>query len=255
MQRRLLAAFLCLVATALFLWEWRRTHPPDLALTRLNTERLIIFGIDPSLPPFATIQNDQVVGFDADVAREVGRRLGVAVSFRVLGYDGLFDALRVGEADALISALPFDASRLGDVRYSLPYFDGGVVIVGRADYLAMAALDGKTVAVEQGSLGDDLARVWVRRLKALDKHSFPTASQALDAVYTGQADAALVDLITARQAVRAQPGLHYAVPTVQPEPYLIVTRIGSRELLELINKALDEMARDGTLAALVARWL
>jgi ABC-type amino acid transport substrate-binding protein len=250
-----IASALCIVVVGLFFWQWRRLHPRDPALIRLEDQRMIIIGIDPSFPPFATIVNDQVVGFDAEFARELGRRLGGEAHFRVLGYDGLYDALKVGEADALVSAQVFDPGKLGDVNFSLPYFDGGTVIVSRGGFADMPALDGKSVAFEQGTGGDETARVWSRRLKRLDMHPTQTTQAALEHIAAGRADAALVDLIAARAFVNSNDGLTITTPAARPEPYLVIVRKSSIELLKRINNAIAAMRADGTLDRLVEKWL
>jgi len=254
--RRLTAAVLCIVAVGILFWQWRRLNPRDVALIRLENEHRIIIGIDPSFPPFATIQNDRVVGFDADFAHELGKRLGAEVNFRVLGYDGLYDALKVQEADALISAQVFDPGKLGEVNFSLPYFAGGIVIVSRTGYETMPALDGKSVAFEQGTSGDELARLWSRRLKSLTMRPTQTTHAALEMASKGEVDAALADLIAARSFLKTdKTGLKLIIPPAQPEPYLVVVRKSSVELLKRINLAIEAMQNDGTLERLIEKWL
>jgi ABC-type amino acid transport substrate-binding protein len=255
--RKLIAAVLCIVAVGLFFWQWRRLNPRDPALIRLENEHRLIIGIDPSFPPFASIQNDHVVGFDAEFAQELGRRLGAEVNFRVLGYDGLYDALRVGEADALISAQVFDPGKLGDFNFSLPYFDNGTVIVSRTQlYPTLESLNDKSVAFEQGTRADELARLWSRRLKILNLHPMQSASAALDLAASGGVDAALVDYLTVRSYLKTHSfQIKIDLPPIDPDPYLVVVRKSSVELLRQINRAIAAMTADGTLERLIGKWL
>lgn len=235
-------------------YEWKRLNPPDPALTRVANQKTLIFGINPDFPPFATISNDQVVGLDADIAREIAHRMGVDVKFRVLGFDGLYDALRVGEADLLISGLVFDPARLGDVLFSVPYFDGGAVLVSVQGISDMPAMDGRRVGVEVGSSGDDVARLWTRRLHQLDVKQYPGSGEALDGLANNQVDAVLLDQVTARLYLKTHPALKMSDP-VQTAPYVIAARRSSAVVLDRVNRALQSMVADGTLAALLDRWL
>jgi len=255
LAKRLILSALLLAATGAFFYDWRKAHPRDIALVRLENERLFLVGIDPSYPPFAIIQNDQIVGLDADLAREIGRRLGATnTAFRVLGYDGLYDALRVGEADALISAIRFDPARLGDTRYSTAYFDSGPVIMSRVGYADMRALEGKRVAVEPGTRGDETVRLWQRRLHQLERAPYESTTRALDALRNGEADATLADRLTAQAYLKQYPDLRIAPQSPNPDPIVMATRSSSGELLKRINATLDAMRADGTLDALMERW-
>ena len=82
------------------------------------------------LPPFENVDDaGELVGFDIDLARELGRRLGTPVEFKAIAFDGLVDAVIASKADVVISAFPFDPRLTEDIRYSRPYFEGGLVLV------------------------------------------------------------------------------------------------------------------------------
>jgi ABC-type amino acid transport substrate-binding protein len=274
---------------------------PDDTWDRLHETGVLRVGMDASFPPFETIAPDgTLVGFDVDLARELARRLrpalpapseaegsraeGIEVQFVAnLPYDGLYDALAVDRVDVVISALVVNPARMADFAYSTPYFDAGQVLVVRAvgtgveeqgpepvegaypePVEGMTDLGGRTLAVEFGTQGDLEARKWARRLSDLTVVPYQTAAVALAAVTTGEADAALVDHVSAL-AVTAQTlrvsedpkGFELAIvgdPIVE-EPYAVAVHRGSRHLLRAINRALAEMQADGTLEALTARWI
>lgn len=231
-------------------------------------------GMDASFSPFETIAADgTLVGFDVDLAQELGQRLGptlsetegVKVQFIAnLPYDGLYDALAVGRVDVVISALVVNPDRMADFAYSAHYFDAGqVLVVGlpsghreeERDIEGMADLDGSTLAVEFGTQGDSEARKWARRLPDLTVAPYPTAAEAVAAVAAGNADAALVDHVSALAAPGAGSSLVIVGEPVVEEPYAVAVRQDSRHLLRAINGALEDMAADGTLEMLIAKWL
>jgi ABC-type amino acid transport substrate-binding protein len=261
---------------------------PDDTWDRLRETGVLRVGMDASFPPFETIAPDgTLVGFDVDLARELARRLGSAlpapsgaegieVQFVAnLPYDGLYDALAVDRVDVVISALVISPARMADFAYSTPYFDAGQVLVVRAAETGtegqspepveeMTDLSGRTLAVEFGTQGDLEARKWAWRLPDLTVVPYQTAAEALAAVTTGEADAALVDHVSAL-AVTAETlrvsedpkGFELAIvgdPIVE-EPYAVAVHRGSRHLLRAINRALAEMQADGALEALAAKWL
>ena len=223
-------------------------------------------GMDASFPPFEAVAADgTLIGFDVDLARELGRRLGVEVQFVAnLPYDGLYDALAVNRVDVVISALVIDPDRMADFAYSASYFDAGQVLVvrstrrrgeGEGNVEEMSDLAGHSVAVELGTQGDLEARKWARRLLDLSVVHYETASEALAAVEGGSVDAALVDHVSALATGNlGERSVIVGGPVVQ-EPYAVAVPRESRYLLRAINDALAEMEADGTMEALVAQWL
>jgi len=284
----------------------------DDAWDRVLESGVLRVGMDASFSPFETIAADgTLVGFDVDLARELGRRMGpdpnadrtsvakgpalskaegpalsgaegVEVEFVAnLPYDGLYDALAVSRVDVVISALVINPDRMADFAYSTPYFDAGQVLVVRAPSATpadgeepsplspppaggmnqgggieeMADLSGRSLAVEFGTQGDLEARRWERRLSDLTVAPYQTAAEAVAAVAAGEADAALVDHVSALAAPGAGSSLVIVGEPVVKEPYAVAVRQDSRRLLRAINDALKEMAADGTLEMLIAKWL
>ena len=203
------------------------------------------------------------------LARELARRMGVEVQFVAnLPYDGLYDALVVGRVDVVISALVINPARMADFAYSTPYFDAGQVLVVRLPSVppacggeerggieGMADLSGRTLAVEFGTQGDLEARKWARRLSDLTVVPHQTAAEALAAVASGEADAALVDHVSALSEIGARDELVIVGEPVVTEPYAVAVHRKSRHLLRAINDVLAEMEADGTMNELIAKWL
>ncbi len=260
-QNTIGAGLAALIALGAALWALTRPGAPlgplDLTWRRVQINRDLYVGLDPSYPPFAEWTPDGIVGLEADLAREIGRRLGVETHILIMGYDGLYDALYTGEVDMVIAGLIPDPAREDWVHYSAPYFDAGQVLVFRAGEPCeeMDALEGKTLAVELASAGDLEARRWARRLHALAILRVMSPREALGAVQDGRADAALVDTISAARWLCNYPELARAPKTSAPEPYAIALRKGDFRLVEETERALAEIVTDGTLSALIAQWL
>jgi len=251
-------------------------HPDD-AWDRVRESGIMRVGMDASFPPFETIAADGgLVGFDVDLAQELGRRLEVEVQFVAnLPYDGLYDALAVDRVDVVISALVVNPTRMADFGYSIPYFDAGQVLIvrnGEADIRGMSDLGGRTLAVEFGTQGDLEARKWARRLAGVTVVHYQTAAEALTAAEVGQADASLVDHVSALAAGARAPARKRVLPDALQEsgdgkaliivgtpaveePYAVAARQESRHLLRAIDDALAEMEADGTMETLRAKWL
>jgi ABC-type amino acid transport substrate-binding protein len=236
---------------------WPRQAQTDETWERVIAERRLRVGIDAAYPPFEDVtESGEIVGFDVDFAHEIGRRLGVEMTFVNLGYDGLYDALVVGEVDVLISALSVAPEQAGRVAYTLPYFNAGEFLIAPSgsDMSGMADLEGLTLAVEYGSGGDVEARAWGRRLASLEVARYPDPGAAVAAVADGEADAALVDGISARLALGDHPGLRMVQPSVTENLLAVAVRPKSKTLLEELNRVIWEMLQDGTVDELIDKW-
>lgn len=229
-------------------------------LDRILETGVLRVGMDASYPPFEYLDGEgNLVGLDVDLGRELAARLGVEARFVAnLSYDGLYDALTADQVDVVISALYVDPTRMADFAYSRSYFNAGEVLVVRAGtegIADMADLSGRTLAVEWGSEGDVVARQWARRLVGLTVLPCPTADEVLARVVSGEADAALVDHLSALAGMGQGLPLEIVGDPVTDELYAVAVRRRDGALLRAVNGALTAMEEDGTLPRLRQRWL
>jgi len=260
-ERRVILAMVGLAAVCLAAW-WALARlgqeAEDETWARIQEEGVMRVGLDPSWPPFEYVDEDgQIVGFDVDLAREIGRRLGVEVELVNVGFDALYDALQMGRFDAIVSALPYDPARTKDVAYSTSYFNAGQVLVVRAEEGEIKGakdLAGRRLGVEWGSEGDAQARKLQKKIEGLTLRPYMAPEEALQALKDGQVDAALVDAVSALQFIGREGGVKIVGHPLTDELYVIAVRSKSHALLKAINEALAEMKEDGALARLRERW-
>lgn len=254
-----LAGFIGLImfSSSVLALQGEGNGPRDTTWERIQKQRVIVVGVDPSFPPFGIYDPAGAQGIDADVARELAEIFGVDVRFHLITYDGMYDSLYRGDVDMIIAALRPDAGLLERFRYTRPYYDAGHVFVGRRGELLpqkFSDLAGKTLAVEFASEGDETAR------RALDAGNTEfqleralSVDEAIQALMDGTADYALVDSVSARLAAREHPELSVAVQPILPDPYVIAIRRSDWQLFLMIEKALEDHQAD--FEQIIARWL
>lgn len=262
-KRHPFLALLALLALALLFLGWRLTRPgarfgpQDVTWIRVQANKDLYVGLDPDYPPFTEWTPDQIDGIEADIAREIGQRLGVKPQILIMGTDSLYDSLYTGYVDLIISGLHVDPTLKEWVHYTRPYYDAGQILVSRAvsPVANMRALDGKTVAVEIASQGDLAAQRWQRRLHALDVQRYMLPDDAMSAVQVGRVDAALIDTVSARLYLDQHNDLVMSAKTTVPDGYVIALRKANFRLIDAVERALNDMIADGTLDAIIDRWL
>ncbi len=224
----------------------------DGALAEIQRRGVLRVGLDASFPPFESMaENGQIVGLDVDLARAVAADLGVQVELVNIGFDGLYDALLARRVDLVISGLPYDPRWTKDVAYTHNYFNAGQVLLARADEPAITGVDdlaGRTVAVEWGSQADMAGR----KIEGITLHREATAAEALAALFSGQAAAAIVDGVTAAGVVSAEVR---SVTYLTDEWYAAAVPIDSRELLAAVNQTLARLKDSGEMMEIQRQWL
>ena len=231
----------------------------DRGLARIQSAGVLRVAIDPSFAPFAYVDEaGTLVGYDVDLARALAEQLEVEAHFVTTGYDALYDALTVGRADVIISALYPDLSRTHAFTYSRPYFNAGDVLVvpPDRDIDALEDLVGGKVVCRFGTTGHMVALTWQETWTPPPEVVPIEDSEAGGAILmAGDADALVIDHVTALGLVVAHPPLRIVDPPVTDEPYVIAARDEDQALIDALNQALAALEADGTLAALESRWM
>ena len=101
-------------------------------------------------------EKGEIVGFEIDLAQEVGKRLNMNVSIVNIPFNGLFAAVQSGQIDAAVSSITITKKRLESVSFAQPYYDSDQSLAVRADSPVkdLATMSGKVAAVDTGSTGD-----------------------------------------------------------------------------------------------------
>lgn len=241
------------------LWLLAACAGKPSALTALRDVGTLRVAVDPAYPPFESIDAaGNLVGFDIDLAHEIARRLGVEVHFVVTGYDALYDALTVGRADVIISALYPDPSRTAGFAFSQAYFNAGDVLVAPATspIAAIPDLSGKQLMIVFGTEAHMNALEWEKSL-----HPPPVlltgdaAETIIAAMAAGYADAAIVDGVAAHAALARMSDVRVVGAPITQEPYVVAAAAKNQEIIEAITEILQTLEQDGTLQTLIERWM
>ncbi|MBZ0295065.1 MAG: ABC transporter substrate-binding protein [Anaerolineae bacterium] len=240
-----------------FALRWSSVERPGPPVKELFPYREMRVGVDASYPPFAVATSDDLFGLDIDLGKALAERLKIPVRFINMGSDGLYDSLKADQVDVVISALLVDPSKTGDVRYTFAYYDAGLVLVRDANspIQTMNDLSGRSLAYEFGSEADIVARKWLRRISAFDTRPYELPEYALEAVRLGQAEAAVTDATSARLYLRAHPEWNANYRYVTDSFYAVAVRVDRGRTWDAVNRALQSLLDDGTLEAIIERWL
>jgi ABC-type amino acid transport substrate-binding protein len=232
--------------------------PPNPAAARSRLNGKLVVGIDPSYPPFASINgNQQLSGFDVDFATELATRLGAKAEFVGMDVGVIFEALMQRKFDVVISASPPYPEYSGDLIYSQGYFNAGQVIVvpaGASGPERVSDLKG-TVGVETGSAAEIEARRIAANQSGLTLTTYDSPASVLAAIKDGKVPFGLLDRVTALELLKTEPALKVSGQPITIEPYVVAARKEDSGLMLEIDAAINRMRSDKTLDGMEKNWL
>lgn len=245
-----------LAALALIVGFFFAVYLPSSQQAHNNPRNSMIVGVTADFPPFTMINAQyQIVGFDVDLIKEIGNRMGIAIELQNMPFSSLLPALQLGRIQVICSGLTATPERAKHLLFTTPYLENNpLIIVSRASepYDTVQSLHDKEVIVNEGYTADlymsKITDVHTRRLKS--------ASDAFLALNSGRASA----FVTARNTVQSffdKQGMQkYHVSTIPDTEENASIAVSPRcpELLKKIQDALDSMKQDGSLKQLKHTW-
>jgi polar amino acid transport system substrate-binding protein len=213
--------------------------------------------VDYGFFPFTDIKDGQPRGYDIDLARAVTAKLGLRAEFVPSSLDSIYDDLANRKADLAASALPYAPEQGWRANFSTFYFNAGQVLVvpNRSPIAGPDKLGGQIVGTPLGSDADTYARTLVTNdPMILLRSNYDTPAEALADLRRGALDAAIVDNTAALTEITRAPGLRLVEPALTLEPYALAMPAEAFQLRAEVNRALDELRREGFFDRLGRKW-
>ena len=217
-----------------------------------------IVGFDQDFPPMGFVDdNNEYAGFDLDLAKEVASRLGMEFVAQPIAWDSKDMELGSGNIDCIWNGFTI-SGREDKYTWTEAYMinDQVVVVKNDSDIKSLADLAGKTVAVQKDSSGlaalNDNADLKNSFGELVEMDSYLNALMELE---MGSIDAIVMDEIVARYEIQTS-GKPFKVldEAVASEEYGVGFLLGNEELRDQVQKTLEDMAADGTMAKISEKW-
>ncbi|HWR38641.1 MAG TPA: basic amino acid ABC transporter substrate-binding protein [Patescibacteria group bacterium] len=251
-------AILCVFLLMLALAGCGQQAPKEQAKPADSAKgKVLKVGSDTAFAPFEFMdeKTKEYVGFDMDLIKAIGKQAGLEVQVQSMNFDGLIPALDSGNIDAAISAMTITEERAKKVNFSKPYYKSGLSMVVKIDNDTLKDfkdLEGKRLAVQIGTTGAEAAK----KIKDAKVREFNTAPECFLELKAGGVDAVVNDLPVNEYYI-SQAGSKDAKIVGQPmnaEEYGVATAKKNTELIEKINKALDELKKNGEYEKIYVKW-
>lgn len=229
---------------------------PD-ASSQMKKNKMVRIATDAVNLPFEFGAGTGVQGLDVDIGSEIGKDLGYEVKWVKSPFERLFEILKNGEVELVMSAISITPERKKEFGMSEPYFDSGNTIARRQDkpeIKDLSNLSGKKVGVQSGTTGDKFMASQ-KTAGGVNVVKFPTLDDALGALNRTEVDAVVGDEpILTYSIYKSFPNLMTIGRHLTEEKYAVVTRKSEKELLTQVNATIERLKKSGELDALKKKW-
>ncbi len=196
--------------------------------------------------------SSRLVGFEVEIADGVARRLGVRAQFVQNDWQNLIPSLERGDFDVILNGFEVTPAHRARVAFTRPYCAFTEVLVVRKDAVGVRRL-ADLVGQRVGTLNGSLAFEILRETRGVETVLYEGVEEPYIDLEHGRLSGVLLDNIIADRYGLVRPGLR-AAATVAEGMYAIGVRPGDTALLGALDRALDEMMREGEVRAILTRW-
>lgn len=218
----------------------------------------LVVGIDDKFAPMGFRDaNNEIVGFDIDYAKAAAEKMGMEVTFQPIDWKAKESELSSGRIDLIWNGYTITDERKEKVLFTKPYLKNSQVIVTLADseITSIVHLAGKEVGLQSLSSASDALNANPIHTEIKTISEFPDNVLALSDLKNGRLDAVVIDEVVARYYMSQDEGTFKLLDeSLAPEEYGIGVKKGNEDLLNKLQKALDELNQDGTAAEISTKW-
>lgn len=256
-MKRMIAVMLAAFMLASVLTMAASAKGSDDLLETIQKRGTIIVGLEGDWAPWSYVdENDELTGYDVEVAKAIADKLGVEIQIVPGEWDGLFAGMDAGRYDMVVNGVEVTEERADKYDFSTPYayIRTALIVKGDNDSIkTFEDLKGKKTANSIASTYMNLAESY-----GATCYGVSTLDETLTMVLQGRVDATLNAIVSFTDYMAQHPdsNLKVVATTEEASNVAIPMRQGDEtaSLREAVNKAIDELREDGTLSELSTRF-
>ena len=226
-----------------------------------NNENTFVLGMDDSFPPMGfRNENNELVGFDVDLAREVCNKLGMELKVQTISWAAKEQELDSGNIDCIWNGFGYTEERNEAMTLSEPYIKDASIFFVRSDseYTSQEDLKGKKIGVQSGSvqerrLNDDEFGQEIDEI--IGYTDYLTALMDLE---TGNVDAVYMTRITGNYVMNSQNKDFRTFDAEgigeESKGMVIAFKKGNTELKDKVENAIAELKAEGKVDEIAEKW-
>lgn len=222
------------------------------SLEEIKSRGELIIGTNPDYPPFEfKDKNQQIVGSDMEIAKEIASDLGVKLTIKEAQFSSLVPMVKTKKIDMAVAGMNETPDRKKEVDFSEVYYSGeAVLVIKKSDadkYKTVEDLEGKTIGAQLGSVPEGIAKAQLTKSEILP---LGIVSDLVLQLKSGKLDSIILDDIVGKTYVEKNDDLMLIEGVVlkgEDAGFAIAVPKGEKALLEEVNKTLTRLKEENKL--------
>lgn len=246
--------FFAMLAMTVFVGSWRTNNA--VAQSAGNDQQKLVMVTSADYPPYefrnTAAGEDEIIGFDIDIAKYITKELGLGLEIRDTDFSGIIPALQSRRADFAMAGMTPTAERQKNADFSEIYYEAKNTIVAKegSNLKTPENLVGKKVGVQLGTIQEKEGK----KIKGANLIPLNRTGEIIQEVKAGRIDAAIIENTIASGFVANNSDLEFnIIPNTEEAGSAIAFPKGS-ELVDDFNRVLQQMKESGELERLVKKW-
>ena len=234
----------------------------DAGEMKLAAEGVLTMGTNAAFPPYEFYDGETIVGIDAEIAAAIAEKLGLTLEIVDMDFNSLIGAVQSGKIDVSLAGMTVTEDRLLNVDFSTSYATGVQVVIVPEDssitsvddlYTMLDNGEDLMIGCQEATTGYIYASSSVEDGGFGEDHVTPYTNGAT--AVQAKVDCVIIDNQPAKAFVEANEGLKILDTEYVTEDYAIAVSKDNNALLEAIDTALVELIEDGTVQAILDKYI
>ena len=219
----------------------------------------LIMATNAYFQPYEYYEGNKIVGIDAEIAEAIAKKLGLELEIQDVEFDSIIAGVQSGKYDMGMAGMTVTDERKQSVNFSKTYATGIQAIIVKEGSPVTdidTLLSGEySIGVQTGTTGDIYISDDLGEDNADKVVRFSKGNDAVIALSSDKIDAVVIDNEPAKNFVAANSGLKILETPYSVEDYAICFNKNNTELRDEVNKALQELTDDGTIPAIIEKYI
>lgn len=225
-------------------------------------KKTLVMATNATFPPYEYKDGDSFAGIDVEIAGKIAEKLGMELEIQDVEFGSIIGGVQTGKFDMGMAGMTVTDERKESVNFSNTYAKAKQVVIVKEGSTIKTLDDLKgdgsmKFGVQQDTTGDIYASDTAENGGYGEENviRYKTGAEAVEALKADKVQAVIIDNEPAKSFVEANTGLQILDGAWVDEEYAIAIAKDNTELLDKVNKALEELTADGTIQQIVDKYI
>lgn len=217
-----------------------------------NKDELVMV-TEAGFAPFEYYQNNEIVGVDVEIAKEIAKEMGKTLVIKDVAFDSIINEVKSGKADIGAAGISYTEERSKQVDFSSDYFTSKIVVIVKDsdNEIDFNNLGAKKIAVQLGSTADTFVTNNYKNATITRQKKYLAAIEDLK---NDKVDCVVMDELPAKQILSKNTNLKILNKILSSENYGMVVKKNNKELLDMVNEVIEDLKESGKIDEYVLNY-